>query len=63
MEVEQVGVFRVKRNVRTMKKNSKAKGNKMNLQGIISLILVLEIIVLLVYICVVRRIHIEGSCI
>ena len=38
MEVEQVGVFRVKRNGRIMK-NSKSKGNKTNLKGIMSLIL------------------------
>lgn len=40
-----------------MKKNSKAKGNKMNLKGIIGLIFVLGIIVLPVYICTVRRIQ------
>lgn len=40
-----------------MKKNSKAKRNKMNLKRIISLILVLGIVVLLVYICVVRKIQ------
>ncbi len=40
-----------------MKKNRKAKGNTINLKGIIGLIFVLGIIVLLVYICVVRRIQ------
>ena len=44
-------------NVRTMKKNSKAKGNKMNLKGIIGFIFVLGIIALPVYICTVRRIQ------
>ena len=40
-----------------MKKNSRAKENKMNFKGMIGLILVLGIIVLLVYICAVRRIQ------
>ena len=39
------------------KKNSKAKENKLILKGIISIILVLGIIVLLIYICVIRRVR------